>query len=318
MGQRHLTALRRINGVKVLAIPKHPERIREIEKAGYLIATDLRSAVRLGAGLCVIASDTGQHVEDGMAAVEQGFEVLVEKPLGVDAVEADRLSKQARTVRRRLFVGCVLRFSRSLQVFRELLGCLKRLHSIRIECQSYLPEWRPSRPYGQSYSARRNEGGVLRDLIHEIDYAGWLFGWPVALQARIRNLGWLGIEAEEAAELAWETPDGCMVSLRLDYLSRPPCRTMRASGEMGTLEWDGIAGTVNIALAGEPAQVIPASETHEEMLFAQDRAFVEACSGEMDPRLATGEDGVKALAVCDAARRASDSSREEPVEYPYE
>ncbi len=37
--------------------------------------------------------------------------------------------------------------------------------------QSWLPDWRPDRDYRESYSARLDEGGVLRDLVHEIDYA---------------------------------------------------------------------------------------------------------------------------------------------------
>jgi len=265
--------------------------------------------------MCIIASDTDEHLSDGLAALELELDLLVEKPLATDASKAGQLWTRAKKGGRKVFVGCVMRFSESLKQFWDLLGIIGRLHSVCIECQSYLPEWRPARPYKQSYSARENGGGVLRDLIHEIDYAGWLFGWPARLQASVRNLGRLGIEADEAAELMWETPDGCVVSVRLDYLSRPHRRRMRASGELGTLEWDGIEGTVTLALAETPVRTIRSSQTRDEMFLAQARAFIDACCGVVDRRLATGEEGVKALAVCDAARRASNSRREERVEY---
>lgn len=315
IGMKHLAALRQIAELRLVAIPTRPERISQLEAAGYTTAKNPYDAARLGARLCVVATDTSRHVQDSLSALEDGLDLLVEKPLAVDAAEGQKLCAVAVETGRHVFVGCRLRFSESLHMFRGLLSSIGCLHSVHIECRSYLPDWRPERPYRESYSARAAEGGVLRDLIHEIDYAGWLFGWPTALQANVRNLGRFGIEADEVADLMWETADGCLISVGLDYLTRPPRRRMIASGELGTLEWDGIERTVTLALAGEPVKITQSMQTHDEMLLAQDRAFIEACCGSHDRHLVTGEDGVKALAVCDAARRASDSRREERVEY---
>ena len=155
----------------------------------------------------------------------------------------------------------------------------------------------------------------MRDLIHEIDYCGWLFGWPRAVRARVRNLRRLGIAAEETADLLWETESGTVVTVGLDYVSKPPQRWMRASGEHGWLHWDGLTGTVTVALADGSKREIASRQKPDEMYLAQDLAFVRALPGRIDPRSATGEDGVRALAVCDAARRASESRGEESVQY---
>ena len=315
VGAAHLRVLSSGVASGVLAVPSRPARRAELAAQGVPVASDVREAVRAGAACAVIATDTGRHVADGLDALDAGLHLLVEKPLARDAGEALRLLRRARELGRRLYVGCTLRFSESLGVFRDILGSVGRLHAVRIECQSYLPDWRPARDYREAYSARAAEGGVLRDLIHEVDYAGWLFGWPAAVQARLRNLGQLGIEAEELAELSWETPSGCLVSVALDYLSRPARRRMRACGDAGTVEWDAIAGTVTIEHPGAPAEVRRSSQTRDHMLLAQDREFLLACAGGPTSRLATGEDGVRGVAVCDAARRASASGREEPVTY---
>lgn len=316
IGMRHLNVLSRIDEVQAIGIPKRVERRRELEGAGFRTATNPGEARHMGARLCIVASDTGKHAQDARSAAESGLDLLVEKPLSTDAADARRLCLEVAGADRKLFVGCVLRFSESLNAFRERLGRIGRLHFVRIECQSYLPDWRPARPYREAYCARADEGGVMRDLIHEIDYAGWVFGWPAAVQARVRNLGRLGIAAEEAADLLWENDDGALVSMSLDYLSRPSRRLMRAAGELGTLEWDGILGTVSLAVAGAPVEVFRSSQTRDETFLAQARAFLDACRGISDPRLATGEDGVKGLAVCDSARRAARSRREERVDYP--
>lgn len=314
-GFRHLRALRLLDGVDVVAVCQRKSRRSELEAKGFATAPDIHTAVSKGAHSAIIASDTSRHVEDARLSIEEGIDALVEKPIAGDAFEACRLRERASRLGRKVYVGCVLRFCESLNTFRQLVKEIGRLHSVRIECQSYLPDWRPGRSYLESYSARAAEGGVLRDLIHEIDYAGWIFGWPTALQARVGNLGRLGIEADEAADLWWETANDCVVSVRLDYLSRPSRRRMRVAGENGTLEWDGIEGIVTLALAEDPVQVLRSCQSLDEMFLEQARAFIEATRGIDDPRLATCEDGVKALAVCDAARRASETRREEPVEY---
>ncbi|TAK00230.1 Gfo/Idh/MocA family oxidoreductase [bacterium] len=313
---KHLRALQSIEGFSPIAIPRRKERACEFAREGYAVARDVEEAARMGARLCIVATDTARHVVDGLAALECGLDLLIEKPLALDAREGSRLRERAETVHRRVFVGCVMRFCESLGVFRGLLDRLGRIHSVRIECQSYLPDWRPSRPYKESYSARVEEGGVLRDLVHEIDYAGWIFGWPSAVQAKIRNLGRLGIAADEAADLTWEIPSGCVVSMTLDYLSRPARRRMCAMGEFGTLEWDGIEGTVVLGLGGAELEVVRSVQTCDQIFVKQAGAFIKTQEGIHDPRLTTSAEGVRALSVCDAARRASLNQREETVEYP--
>lgn len=316
IGSRHLGVLAGVEGVRPMAIPLRSSRRAVLEQGGFFTCGSLQEASQEGAMHAVIASDTARHVEDTLAALRLGLDVLVEKPMALNAQDARRIEDEAVRLGRKIFVGCVLRFSESLNRFCRWLPELGKMHSVEIECRSYLPEWRPERPYRESYSARADEGGVLRDLIHEIDYAGWLFGWPQRLQATLRNLGRLGIAAEELAEVRWETPAAGMLSIHLDYLSRPSCRRLTACGERGTIAWDGIAQTVTLEMNGVPARVWRSTQTRDEMFAAQARAFISARGLSPNPRLATGDDGMRALAVCDAARRASQSRREEMVVYP--
>lgn len=312
-GMRHLAALRSLDYVLPIAVPKRRPRLIQLKEAGYCTADCLEDAARQGVSMCVVASDSSSHLEDCLLAQNLGLHVLVEKPLATSTAEARQLTELAHTIDRHLFVGCTLRFSRSLGRFRELLHQLGELHSVRIACQSFLPDWRPNRPYRDSYSARAGEGGVLLDLIHEIDYSGWIFGWPTKVTGQVKNFGTLEIDSEEMAEMTWETPAGCIVSTGLDYLSRVPFRRMRASGSEGTMEWDGILGTVTLMLTGSPVQSFESRQDVDSKFADQAKAFVESCMTSVDPRLATGEEGVKSLAVCEAVRRSSASGNVEDV-----
>jgi predicted dehydrogenase len=320
IGQRHMQVLQANGMVKVIAFPVRTQRSSELRAMKIDTAENWKQVNALGVTHAIIATETCRHPKDVQDSLDAGCHVIVEKPMAVDAVTALFTWQYANQSKQNLYVGCCMRFHNALNTFRNQLPCIGNIHSIRIECQSYLPDWRPQHPYKDSYSARYNEGGVLRDLIHEIDYAGWLFGWPDAIMAKVRITQHLDITAEDTADILWETRDGGVVSITLDYLSRPARRQMRAYGEFGTMEWDGLTGRVRLALAGESPREIISTQTRDEMYLAQDLAFIEVTSGTCKPdtRLATGADGVRALAICDAARIASKNNRETKVGYPAE
>ena len=282
IGSRHLRVLRDL-GVPTLALSVRAPQ------------TSYAGAVEQGAQAAVIATTTGRHLTDSLAAVEAGMHLLVEKPVAASARGLGVLEAAARAANRRVFVGCCLRFDAALLEFREQLPRIGAVRRVDIACQSYLPDWRPGTDYRASYSAQADEGGVLRDLIHEIDYAAWLFGWPTEVTARVGNTGVLGIAAEEWAELAWDA-NGAQVAIRLDYITKPARRVMRAEGERGVLEVDLIAHRV-----GDLA--VP--QERDDMMRDQARAFLAAVDGGDPGQLATLDDGGKALAICDAARSSN-------------
>jgi predicted dehydrogenase len=308
-----LRVFRDLIGADVSAIPLRPVRRTELEASGFNVCSSLEGATANGIRAVVIATDTSRHVTDLRSALENGCSVLVEKPLAANTSGLSEIAQLIEKSHGLVYVACDLRFDLSLLQFRQRLHEIGAVHAVRIECQSYLPDWRPNRDYRQSYSARAGEGGVLLDLIHEIDYAVWLFGAPSRVFARLRNTGRLGIEAEETADLYWETRGAAAVSIRLDYLSRNTHRTMHAYGEAGEIEWDGVAQTVTLRMKDRPPQTESFPQERDATMQDQDTAFLRAASAGDPGTLTTFEEGAFAVAICDAARVSSDRGRFEPV-----
>lgn len=313
IGARHLSVLRSA-GIRAAALPKRQERARELKEQGVEIHGSIAEAKAAGFTSAIVSSDTRLHVKDTLSALEAGMDVLVEKPLAPSYAEAAVLAEAVVRTEHRVAVGCTLRFSESLGRFREWVPRVGQLHSVCIEAQSYLPNWRPQRDYRLSYSARPEEGGVLRDLIHEIDYAGWIFGWPDQVQGTLGQTGVLGIQAEESADIFWRSPNGAALSMRLDYLTQPARRLAMAMGDNGTLHWDGIAQTVRFQSANGDTEEFHSKQTRDEMLLTQDLAFLESnATGADSKQLASLQQGLRALAVCDAIRLSSESRAETKV-----
>lgn len=314
IGTRHLTLLKDIGDDSPIGISRRSSRRTELNRLGYETAETLTQALRIGADKCIIATETGTHISNIKEAIECGMHILVEKPLGTDLDQSRFLPDVLNAEGILLYVGCVLRFWESLNVFRARLETIGPLHYVTVEHRSYMPNWRINRSYKEMYSALAKEGGVLLDLIHEIDLTGWIFGWPKLVQGNVLNLGRLGINSDESVQLLCMSPVDVPIYISLDYLSNPPSRRVIASGDKGTIEWDGVGNSVSVALSDQEVCKQEFDQPIKDAFLQQSSAFLKACNGEANPRMADVYDGLRALSVCDAARKSSETRKEEVVE----
>jgi predicted dehydrogenase len=300
-GLRHAAALRAA-GAEPILVPARRARVAELRSEGWRAQASLADARASGARLCVIATDTGRHAADAVEALGLGMDCLVEKPIAANPAQARRIAAAARRTRRKAYAAYILRFEASLLAFKRLLPRAGPLHGVEARCRAYLPDW-PGRDWRQGFRARAGEGGALRDLSHELDYTVWMFGAPKAVSA-VLTRGRLGLAADEGADLLWKTRDGATVTVGVDYLSRPTRRSMIARGELGTLEWDGVAATVTFDPARGKARTWRFPTEPMARLISQDRAFLRGGRG-----LATLAEGAAVVALIDAAERSSKGGR---------
>ena len=315
IGQRHLRVAQEL-GHGAVAMPTRAGGARP-ELASYRVVASWAEAIEAAASsstrLAIIATNTSRHLGDALRAVEAKFDLLIEKPLAPTSDGVAELVRAVESSGRRAFVGCNLRFSRGFAEVRRKLPALGRIYSARVECQSYLPSWRPGTDHRTGYAARADEGGVTRDLVHEIDYTTALLGTPRSVFARLVNTGELGIEAEESSDLSWVAPGGAVVSVRLDYLSRVRRRRSLIVGERGELEWDAIEQTVTVRDAEGGIERIDVTQDRDDTMRAQLSAALAGCAGDDPGPIATLEDGVAAVGIIDAARASASSRQEELV-----
>lgn len=321
IGARHLRVLHSMGVQELFAWPVRP---------GTTLAhrTDIPESTRLvdcyppgQLDLVIIATDTSRHVTDTLEALEHApAALLLEKPVAPTAAEAaEILSHPLAGI---ISVSAPLRFHQGFALTADVLPRLGPATSAQVFSQSWLPSWRPERDYRSSYSARKQDGGALRDLVHDIDYPVVLFGVPDQLSAQL-GYGTLGIEAEEAADILWET--GPMVHLRLDYVTPVKTRRLRIATERGALTWDVVRNEVTLQWpdsaagnGGESTAAFPADANVDTVLARQSMAVLEK-SGRLGSHSmaifqpASLHDGILAVAICDAARASSGSLQTEKV-----
>ena len=307
IGRRHADVLRGL-GHDVLEWPVRP---REHDDGPVPTEREALEAAA-AADLVVVSTDTARHVDDARQLLDAGARrLLVEKPVAPTAAAAQALLAHPGAPER-VFVAAPLRAHAGLGHLRAAVDALPAPRYATVFSQSWLPSWRPDRDYRQSYSARAAEGGALRDLVHEIDYAAVLLGRPERVTAVLDTEGPLEIAAEQGATVLWRTGSGS-VTVRVDYVTRPSRRGALVTSPGGSVAWDPLTATVTAVDADGRATttVTPQDLDRDAVTARQARAALAlAPTAPLAERLAAGApaslaEGVLAVQVCDDARASA-------------
>jgi predicted dehydrogenase len=180
--------------------------------------------------LVVVAAPNREHVPLGLAAVEAGLHVVVDKPLAASVADGQRL---AEAVEARGLVASVFhnrRWDGDFLTLRRLLseGALGEL----VRFESRFERWRPEVDVDRwrEHGGPEDAGGVLFDLgPHVIDQALELLGPARSVYAEVRTLR-RGAEVDDDFFLALEHSSGARSQLWATMLAAQPGPRFRGLG----------------------------------------------------------------------------------------
>jgi predicted dehydrogenase len=308
IGRRHLDNLRSLGVDDFVLYRQRPEPLPQAP--ALPVFNDLDKALATRPDLVIVATPTACHLTVALPAARRGLNLFIEKPVADNWAGVDELLDLVKTQRLLSMVGFDLRFDPGLQKAKELLqsGSIGRVVSVQCQVGQYLPEWRPGEDYRKGSSARTaTGGGVILDLIHELDYVAWLIGPVSQVSCFADRTSSLEIETEDVAEIILRFASGAIGSVHLDYIQRIPSRTCRLVGEEGTILWDYFGSSLcwfQTQTKGWQTFSYPGFQRNDR--FVAEMRHVLAClRGEEQPRvdLAEGSRSLKlALAAKESAR----------------
>lgn len=244
IGRRHIANLQTlVPNVRFIFVREKSRKDNFSRSLDAQVVENVSSAIELKPDAAVISTPSSLHVEVIPDLLAAAIPFYVEKPVaasqrGIEILREALRSHPPLTT----LVGCNLRYLPSLRLTRELLLSDRIGTVIRASFQAgqWLPDWRPNQDYRTSYSASPElGGGVIMDLIHELDAVRWFFGEFEEIHAVAGHRSSLEIRTEDAAcILLSSSSNNPLVTVALDYVARPPIRRYEFFGEKGTLVWN--------------------------------------------------------------------------------
>jgi len=232
-----------------------------------------------------ICTPTVTHAEIALAAIGAGKHVLVEKPMTSTVAEAESLIEASEKAGVKLTVGFVERFNPGV------------IEAIRLVREGKIGDVILARAHRVSrYPLRISDVGVVKDLaIHDADIVRQLFGEePETVYATAGNLVH---SFEDYANIILRFPGNKSAFIETNWLTPHKIRRLILTGSEGLITVEFI--TQEVTVEDDEGSYTPFLETREPLTLELE-SFVDAILNDTQPAI-TGEDGLKALRICEAA-----------------
>ena len=279
--------------------------------------------IRSGAcNAVLIAVPHYQHEQLCIEAMENGLDVLCEKPIAVEAEAAERMIKAAWRCGRTLALMFNQRTNGLYRSLKHLMdsgvpGRVKRVLWI-------VTDWYRTQKYYDSGSWRATwagEGGgvLLNQCPHQLDLLIWLFGMPVRTQAHCLEGHWHHIEVEDDVTAYLEFENGATGVFVASTGDLPGTNRLEIVCENGRIVCE--KGTVTFSRLKENERAICfesedpwyRGETEEKTILPEEGnpqhiGVINEFAAHLlrdEPLTATAQDGLRALQLSNAIHYSS-------------
>ena len=243
--------------------------------------------------LVTICTPTVTHYELALRAIEAGKHVLVEKPMTDTVEEAEKIIKAADKEGVHLSVGFIERFNPAVQEAKKLIE-QGRIGDVILINAKRVSRW----------PRRIGDVGVIKDLsIHDIDIINNIFGTMPEIV--FTTAGSIKHSFEDYANimLCFKNQRGGFVET--NWLTPRKIRTLIITGTEGIINIEYITQTLSIETKD---QIIQPFIDNGEPLKLELESLIKNINEDKLPEV-TGEDGLKALKVCEAALKSAEQLR---------
>ena len=229
----------KITGAELAAIATSVPSKAEAYKAAKLFPDGEALIHSQAVDAVVIATPHFQHTELGIAALQAGLHVMVEKPISAHKADAQRLI-DAHQKNPRLVFGAMFQL-RTEPRYLKIRALLQDGELGQVVRMSWIvTDWFRTEAYYQSNPWRatwKGEGGgvLLNQCLHNLDLLQWLLGMP----AKVRGFCQLGrfheIEVEDNITAWFEYPNGATGIFVSSTGEAPGANRFELAGSRGKL-----------------------------------------------------------------------------------
>lgn len=293
MGQYHARIYHELDNVELVSIAdvdeKRGREISELYNANYYndyIEMINKEDIDL-ASICV---PTSLHREVGLNVMNEGINVLIEKPIASNLKEADELINKAEEKDVKLMVGHVERYNPAVQKLKELIDKEELGKPIIVS----------TRRVGPFVPRVRDVGIIIDTATHDIDVISYLVNGKInSIYARA---GKVRHRLEDHAIIILGFDNGVSGSVEVNWFTPHKTRKLTLTGTKAIAELDYI--TQELKIYEDEWTKIPKIEK-KEPLKIELQHFIE-CVKKNEKPLTDGIEGKKILEI---ALKASESAK---------
>jgi len=325
IADQHLGAIKEIGHARLAGVYSRSadkaKKVGEREKCRWTV--DYRDLLRdPEVDIVDIVTSSGSHSSIAIEALQAGKHVLVEKPMAMTTVEADRMLALARSKGLMLGVVSQRRFEDQHEAVKKVLdsGAIGKLLLAEVSC----PYFRDQAYYDSADwrgKIATDGGAIMNQGIHSVDLMLWFAGPAKTVQGKTATQTHR-MEAEDLALAILTFENGAFGTIMASTSIQPgftPC--LNLYGEKGSIKLDG-ASIVHWTVPGVPkpdfgeaqasaavrGPLLSSFKMHQRQILD----VLAAIEEKRAPRV-SGEDGRRAVRLIEGLYESSKSGAPVPL-----
>lgn len=246
ISKNHFDAIDRVDGLELVAVcDVDPARAEQAATENHVACfTSYEKMLKEAkADVITIATPSGLHADQGVAAAQAGKHVVMEKPMAISLTGADALVHACDKAGVQLFVVKQNRLNPPIQLLKHAVD---KNRFGRVYLASCTVHWaRPQEYYDQAPWRGTWEfdgGAFMNQASHYVDLIQWLMGPVESVMAKTATLA-RRIETEDTGVAILKFRNGALGSIEVTMLAYP--RNLEGSitvlGEKGSVKIGGTA-----------------------------------------------------------------------------
>ena len=291
-GRNHARVLSELGSCNLIAVADiNAKKARTIgEKYNVKWYTDASRLIEnKNIELISICTPTITHAKLSLEAIKAGKHILVEKPMTNTVKEAEEVIRSANRQNVKVMVGFIERFNPAVRKAVEIIKN-GEIGDIVIASSRRVSRW----------PERIGDVGVIKDLaIHDIDLICHLFCDDVKQVYAVA--GSLAHRFEDYANIILRFRNGRSAFIEANWLTPRKIRRLTLTGTEGILQVEYV--TQEVTVENQKMAYSPFFKK-EEPLKLELEYFTNAILKDETPK-PSGEDGLKALKICEAALKSA-------------
>ena len=200
--------------------------------------------------ISIICSPAPMHINDSLTLANNGFNLLIEKPLATNNINTTKLFRLCNKYNLKTLIGYNMRFSDLYHNSEKLIkkNGFGKIYSITIYAGSNYKYWRKNKSYLKSVSANKSlGGGVIYELSHEIDYMQSFFGLPRYAYVTTNKSKIKKVDVETNITALFSFPDkDYNICMHLNMLAENTNRYCKIEYDLASMNIDFTRNTLTI------------------------------------------------------------------------
>lgn len=257
----------------------------------------------------IISTPNQFHVPYAIAFLEQGKDVFLEKPMGMNAQEGQQMAEVAHTAKQLVMVGHMWRFDTDTRYIKETVASGKLGKIFKTKGYGIHENWGPSGWFTKKELAG---GGALADMgVHAIDAVRYILGdpKPIKVYARISTeFGDYDVDDTAILVITWDNGTESIIESGWwhPHMDGPEASTSL----FGTKGYANLFPTFVKMKEGEgtvtTAPELPKREDHcDQIIYTRQMAHFIDCIRSRQQPFPGLEEGQMVLEIVDAAYQSA-------------